>query len=312
MKYYFDESGNWEEPCKEKRCFLMCGIAILNEKAFRTDTISKVMELQSNLNLKGYDFHATNLSLNVRAAVHELILEALQAEIIAAKILKIEAQDLQRTQTAPEDMYIEYASELLSQLALGDSQPEIISDMKFRGPYPAKVVPCALNPMYQTKDAMYDKLMESYVPKYTSVSKKMASLIDKLKKTLDSDRNVDINIDNTVKRLQNFDIELLRRYEFIELWINWTEKDQNREKYRNQILSKLGNLQRDCGMERNVPQLTIEFASKAKNVVGVQLVDFLCNLIYNVYTRTTGAPENEKTLAERICNRCTLVEGRTL
>ncbi len=279
MKYYFDESGNWENlKEREPRSLVMCAVFFPETSAYE-EIKWAFQAMQADRSLTPRDFHATSLDASMRERVYAVMDTALTSGKAKVCALKFDPLHLKKTRRNETDLYIECASELLAKMVFPDSNPEIYSDMKFRGAYPAAVAKLAVNPSFRTDQKTFDRIMTTYQPLEETRDEKTRSVRTRLENALKKKPSSELNVLKEILDAES-DPDVVKRYEFAELWLDWNERENVREKYRERILDKLRASSRTLGMNIETPKISMYFVDKNKNNAGIQFADFICNIIY--------------------------------
>lgn len=317
MNYYFDESGNWQEVQKEEVSFIMTGVAVVDERTFNTQYVSDFKEIQTANGLGGHSFHAADLrrsgKSDVLSMIHNKIIEAIDNDVIVVKALFLEPHKVKMTKKSSDDIYIDYASCLLSFLMMGDSFPKVFSDMKFNGAHPVKMAEYLLRGnKVNISDSNLNELMESTSLKSSSVPRLMAEVTRILEYKLQWQDEEQVR--KLLNKLQRCDVELLHRYKFFEYWINRDEKDNIREKYRVEIERKLNAAGRDLGIVEPVSVPKVEFMSKSRNEYGIFVADFICNSIFIKIKQASGCKtlDSDEKLCKKLCEKGSFIDVEKL
>ncbi len=304
MKYYFDESGNWEElRRRESKRLVMCAVLFKDDQAFK-DVDFEFKNIRADLNLTPFEFHATSLDERIRERVYSVMNSSLASDRVSAWAIRVNPEHLKKTRKKETDIYIEYASGLLSKIAMCDDRPEILSDMKFRGAYPGAVSELASNPSFRTNYRFLDDIMTSYSPMEDKMSKKIDNIRQKLEKALKNRQTKDmVKVKDMID--SGSDIDVIKRYEFAELWLNWTERERSREKYREAILREIQGARRSLGMTEEISNVSLRFVDKNENNAGIQFADFMCNIIYKNFP---DRKFSQGSLENKIYDKCIIEE----
>ena len=305
MKYYFDESGNWN-TLEGRNPLVMCGVVFLDRPSYLA-VHSGFNSIRAEYKLSPFEFHGTDASDVVRENVYSVMHEALFSGSTRALVMILDPMELRKTRESASDIYIRHASSLISRLAMGDPAPRIYSDMKFRGAYPARVAQLAMDPSFRTGQATFDRIMGSYELKEDSVGEKH----ERISKLLagNSTRRPTREMTQLKGMIRPGETGIFKRYEFAELWLDWTEREGVREKYRDRILEEINQIRESLGMDLGVERLRLLFVDKASNNPGVQFADFLCNLVYR-----SRVPQDQGAmtsgLVSGIIDKCIIGEAR--
>jgi hypothetical protein len=280
MKYFFDESGNWEQLDRNRRPLLMCGVAFPKRNGL-DEVKAEFASIRARHKLTPYEFHSADVDQTTLDSVCRTIEAALRAGKALAMARRVPLSSLRRTRISTEDLYIEHASALLAALCIGDAKPDIHSDMKFRGGYVAKVVEMANNPDTLCGHVHIDRMIREYLPRQEFVPKLRQAITRKIDNALSrrSPSAAMKDFEATLKDEDKCVADLIARYEFMELWLNWKESEQVREKYRTMILAENTRISANLQVDAPAPVVSLSFHDKGENVCGVQFADFLCGLL---------------------------------
>lgn len=304
LKYYFDESGNWEELKQQgRKPLVMCAVFFKDDSAFR-EIEWAFRSICAEYSLTPFEFHAASLDYSILERVYCAINKSLASKNAKVLALRVDPFLLRKTQRAETDLYIDYASYLLFKIAFPDGDPEIYSDMKFRGAYPDAVAKLALDPSFKSHFETFDRLLTTYQPMKETIGGKKNRILRKIKNALE--RRPARRLNSLKKILEaGSDVDVIKRYEFAELWLDWKEREQVREKYREAILSKLRSARQSLGINVQTSDIKMHFVYKNENNAGIQFADFVCNILYRNYParQFTGGD-----LERRIYEKCFVEE----
>jgi hypothetical protein len=141
MYYFFDESGNWEEIDKEKRKLVIAGMVVKDQKTV-LQLRDKVKKFKQQYNIK--EIHATTLRSNNQqdalGRLYEMIYTFIQQGHIKVLAYVVQPSSLKTTRKSNEEIYIDFASDIISEICFGDRDIDIDYDMKFRYAYPKNII----------------------------------------------------------------------------------------------------------------------------------------------------------------------------
>lgn len=285
----------------------MCAVLFRDIPAF-SEIEWAFHSIRAERSLTPLEFHATSLDNSTRERVYAAMHSALSSERAKVWALRIDPFLLKKTQQNETDLYIDYASYLLSRIALPDEKPEFYSDMKFRGAYPAAVAKLALNISFKSGFRTLDRILSTYQPMEETIEKKKNMILQRINNSLK--KHPETILDNLKTRVEDgSDIDVIKRYEFSELWLDWKEREQVREKYRDTILSKLNNTRQSLGIDIQTTNIKLRFVDKNENNAGIQFADFMCNILYKNFPDRRFS---EGDLEGRIYEKCFIEEGARL
>lgn len=282
----------------------MCAVLFMDVSAF-TEIDWAFQSIRAERSLTPLEFHATSLDNSTRVRVYDVINAALSSERAKVWALRVDPFLLKKTQQSETDLYIDYASYLLSRIALPDEKPEIYSDMKFRGAYPAAVAKLALNISFKSGFSTLDRILSTYQPMEETIEKKKNRILQRI--NYSRKRHPESILHDLNTRVEDgSDVDVIKRYEFSELWLDWKEREQVREKYRDTILSKLNNTRQSLGIDIQTTNIKLCFVDKNENNAGIQFADFVCNILYKNFPKHKFS---EGDLEGRIYEKCFIEEG---
>ena len=288
----------------ELRPLVMSAVFFKDASSF-DETAWAFHSIQVDRNLTPLEFHATSLDDATREKVYVVIHQALVSERAKVWALRIDPLLLKKTKRDETDLYIDYASYLLSKVALPDPSPEIYSDMKFYGAYPTAVSKLlASNPELKTSLKSFNKILATYQPMEEKKEEKTSKILKRIENSLEKKHD---KVLSDMKKMINIgeNIDIIKKYEFAELWIDWNEREKVREKYRESIMNNLKTSRQSLGIDVQTSNIRLFFVGKNENNAGVQLADFACNIIYKNFP-TRRFPEGG--LEGRIYEKCFIEE----
>jgi hypothetical protein len=261
MNYYFDESGNWQELEQERRNLVIGGVVAKNTEV--------LIDLKDELD--GFKFknnlthiHATELEPIKRWELYKIIAKYLENKTLKALFYFMNPSIFySQTQKDPEDIYINVASELLSNIAFGDNKIKVEYDMKFHYAYPVKI----LESMQEHKG--YDEFIRMSKNFTFKDEKEIEKQKNRLSKIL-SRLNIPVNKLNN----PNF----LYKYIWEEFRLKVESGARMREKFKERTLLKMEQNNKKLGLNSDI-KLNIEYKGKHNQSVGVYVVDVLTNIV---------------------------------
>lgn len=285
----------------------MCAVLFKDPPSF-TEIEWAFHSIRAERSLTPFDFHATSLDDATRERVYAVMHAALASEKAKVWALRVNPLLLKKTRRDETDLYIDYASALLSKIALPDPGPEIYSDMKFRGAYPAAVAKLAVNPSFKSNFGTFDRIMKTYQPMEEKTEEKKNDILRRIERSL-SKQPVSVLYDLKEMIEAACDAGVVKRYEFAELWLDWKEREQIREKYRESILNRLRTSRQSLGIDVETSNIVLRFVDKNENNAGIQFADFVCNILYKNYPDRRFS---EGDLEGRIYEKCFIEEEARL
>jgi len=261
MNYYFDESGNWQELEQEHRNLVIGGVVAKNEESL-IDLKDELENFKFKNNLR--HIHATELEPIKRVELYNIFVKYFENKTLKALLYMMNpAIFYSQTQKDPEDIYISVASELLSNIAFGDSKIAVEYDMKFHYAYPANILESMKE--YRNYDE-FIRMSKNFTFKNEEVKEKQKNRISKILSRL--------NIPSDKLNDSNF----LYKYLWEEFRLKVESGAKMREKFKERTLSKIEQKNIKLGLKNDV-ELNIEYKGKHNQSVGVYVIDVLTNIV---------------------------------
>ena len=263
MRYFFDESGNWQEG--EKRRLVIGGIVVKEEDLRAIKERVKEFKFE-----RGYrNLHANEMNEIDREAFLRVILSLLQENRFKALLYVISPDVLLKTQNESDEIYADIASDLLVEIAFGDSNINVEYDMKFHYAYPAQIVENIEN--QKSSDEFNQMKRNFYLNENAFRYQK-----ERIKKIILRNKKNIPNVDEILYRLGN------RRFLYNYLWEEFRLKVEKgaviREKFKDKVITKLKEKYKLFSLNDN-PNISIEYKGKSNQSEGVEIIDFLTNII---------------------------------
>jgi len=294
MDYFFDESGNWQEPGRERRRLLIGGLLFGDPDLERS--LGRELDIfMARENLE--QLHATDLTPARRERCYRLVLEHLGEE--SRVLVRSWPPSIlrSRSRSDADEVYLERAAALARVMLLGDPQARIYYDLKFYYAYPLNVVKQVGKLPWYLKRAR-----DRFVVNPRELARERDRLLERLEREREKVGRGRPGLEEFVAGLvggvegdpleSGFDervVELRRRigervadYYWSELWQQFRGQDRMRERFRERILSELARVRDRLGMEDEPPSLEIHFLGKQENRPGILAVDLICNLVYRL------------------------------
>jgi len=182
------------------------------------------------------------------------------------------------TRMSFEEVYIDLASSLVSQLILGDKHASVSYDMKFHYAYPLNII----NEIKIKKPYHYERIQSSLALKPHKLDQNKNRILFKLgtiknKPVEDFQWYLELLASNPEKAIVD--------YLWSELVLQVQGKEQARELFRAQILSNLKRMLEQLYLDVELPELRIAYMAKENKNAGIEMIDFLNNLVYINGTR---------------------------
>jgi hypothetical protein len=268
MKYYFDESGNWQEIQNENRNLVIGGVLIKDEN-HHIELSEEFKWFMAENRLK--HIHMNELEEIQREELLKIILKYLKDGKIKSLLYVTNPKYLySKTTLSADDIYIGLATELISNIAFGDENIEIEYDMKFHYAYPVNI----LEEIDVKKE--YDeftKMSKNFVLNLKNIEK----IQNRIKTNLLRGRV--LNVEQYLDRLN--DKKFLSRY----LWEEFRLKVQKgallREAFLEKSKTKLETKYKKFGIDKDI-KIKIDYKGKYIQSAGVGVIDVLTNIVrYN-------------------------------
>jgi len=268
MHYFFDESGNWSGY--EKKRLVLGGLIVPN-----IDLLNRLFAEFSLLrSTHGLSYlHAAEMSDAAREEIYHIIVGCLAKG--ARAILRIyPCRTLFRsTRMTFEEVYMDLAASLVGLLIMGDDEPSIFYDMKFHYAYPLKII----DAIRYNKPYYYHRIMAALTLKEDELARNKARIIAKIDTIKHGST---INLDWYMAELANNEKKAVTDYLWSELVLQVQGKEQARELFRAQILSNLKSMTSQLKTLDSHPVLKIDYLAKDNENAGIEMIDFLNNLVY--------------------------------
>ena len=315
MNYFFDESGNWSGALFEHKKLVLGGLLIANKNTERAlDREFKIFQSENNLDL----LHAMDLSRKDREACYRIIANNLSDN--DSIIIRTYSPEIafSKNSKQSEEIYSDLAADLVNTISFGDKDLNIFYDMKFYYAYPLNVIA----KMDKEKPRYYEKMMKNFILKdeaFFSTRKKIEDkLFRNLKKGSERQKQVIhkflMNVKEREIKLNSFDKKAINKLEkeknrtkkqienylWSELWLKIEGEEVAREKFRDAILKNNKSQCKELGIDALNPNLILYFANKQEENPGVQVIDFICNLVYKF---GSTPPENSSEAIQTIYNK---------
>lgn len=277
MKYFYDESGNWQELNNERKIFVIGGLSVSDDNLLQ-ELEQDLKLFKKNHRLKS--IHATEFDLNKKEELYQIIDKFLLNDNVNVLLHYFSPKSLlSKTQIKADDLYIDIASQLISHMSFGDENIDIEYDMKFYYAYAEKVI----SDINITKRREIENMRESFSLKDEYLDSKANYIKDKVSKTLFKNSTNKVqdfyNILCTKSKLENK--ELIEDYLWTEFYLNMDKTNLIKDKFKNKIESLNKDIQKQYSLSLDNQKIFISYKSKFKQSAGVQVIDILCNLVYH-------------------------------
>lgn len=273
MNYFFDESGNWSGY--ERRRLVLGGL-IIPDNNILNRLSAELSLLRSEHNLSY--LHAAEMSNVAKEDTYQIICNCLEKGAKAYLRTYSPRILFRSTRMSFEEVYIDLASSLVSQLILGDKHASVSYDMKFHYAYPLNII----NEIKIKKPYHYERIQSSLALKPHKLDQNKNRILFKLgtiknKPVEDFQWYLELLASNPEKAIVD--------YLWSELVLQVQGKEQARELFRAQILSNLKRMLEQLYLDVELPELRIAYMAKENKNAGIEMIDFLNNLVYINGTR---------------------------
>ena len=303
MNYYFDESGNWSD---RERNRLVLGGLLIKEKDIESKLYREFRILKAENNIDS--LHATDLSTGIKEICYQIINSILTDD--TAVLLRIFNPNISnsKTQKKSDEIYSELAADLINTISFGDRELNVFYDMKFHYAYPANVIQESkkLKPRYyedmkrnfnlsdkvflKTRDNLVSKIRNLINIKKVNGKQKMD-----LENFLEAIADKNCFDDKSISKLEqekNRVKDKIADYLWSELWLHIEGKEQAQEIFRANIMRGFNAKNKNLGTSMSIPNLNLRFVAKQNENPGVQVIDFICNLVYRNGTKAPVKASN--------------------
>lgn len=270
MFYCFDESGNWSNGRSNQK-LVICGLVIPDQTVLNAITMDfRMLAAKHNLPY----LHANEMSPSAKEECYSIIAAYLGKEVKAYSRVFPASILTRSSRMSFEEVYIELSADLVSVLILGDMKPKVFYDMKFHYAYPENT----LRETDQAKPYHYDRIMNSLTLKDEAREPLKERILKKVQSIKNPARNTRIGA--FLAYLESDPDNAIMDYMWAELYLQIQGKDQARELFRSAIQNNLRDLRIfDC-TQTDIPDISISFVGKENNHSGVEMVDFISNLVF--------------------------------
>lgn len=265
MWYFFDESGNWQDREYKK---LVIGAIVVKSLEDLREIDEKVDFFKLERGLR--EIHATDMREFDREAFLRLILELLQEDRLKVLLYVIDPDILLTTQKEVDEIYSDLASDLLSEIAFGDLDIRVEYDMKFYYAYPVKILENLEN---RISSEIFSTMKKNFYLDENAFKRQR----ERIKRNIIKYKNSIVNFDEILYRLGN------RRFIFNYLWEEFRLKVEEglviREKFKEKSITKIKKVFDDFNLDSKDLNIQIEYKGKHNQSAGVQIIDFLTNIV---------------------------------
>jgi hypothetical protein len=260
MYYYFDESGNWQELEKDGNLLVMAGVLVKNKDILErlNNDINKFKE-KNNIS----QIHITDIKNFQQKDELYKILDKYVTDEIRVLGYVIEPKNINQTQKEEDEIYLDIASQLISEITFGDKNIHIEYDMKF---------------------------YYSYAPNVIENINKIVSYDDEFQRMQNKTQLIPFKIDKEKERVENLlkkykiKKEITKQFLYKYIWSEFRLKVEKsyriREILKDRILFYTQLKSQKLGITPYYPKISIKYQAKHKKVIGIEVADIFNNLIW--------------------------------
>lgn len=276
MNYYFDESGNWQEINNEKNKLVIAGLLIKNNKTLiEIEQELKLFKLRNHLEI----IHANEMNDNTKENLYQIISEFLKKEDVKVLAHYFSPKILcNQTIKSADDLYVEIASNLISDITFGDNDINIEYDMKFHYAYPQNIIQ-----NFKTSDKPeYVTMKNNFVIKDSIVEQNKEKIKSNISRILF--KRKDVNLQKYFDLLSSEDKDAQVNFISQYLWSEFKLKIDKTNYIKDKFKDKIEDITKFKCKNYSIPyeplKLKIKYQHKHYQSAGVQIIDVLCNLIW--------------------------------
>jgi len=283
MHYYFDESGNWQEIGQDK--FIVMGGVVIDDRYLRT-ILNSIKNFKTEN--KYPNIHLTDIKdFSIRDKLFEILIPYIETQQIKTLGYVVDTKQLLETKKSKEDIYLGFASQLLSEITFGDNDIHIETDMIFKFDYKENV----LNNMFESQNKdfeMIKKFLTFNKERFEQYKYRVLNGVFK-------------NNPYIAKQIEKDG--WLYEYMWTEFRLRIEKSFTLREILKDRIMYELLLKSKNFGLHNYLPKIEIQYKSKWEhNVDGVEIADILNNLIFN------GIKGKTSSIGKKLFNKLTIKE----
>jgi len=276
MDYYFDESGNWQDPLYEKNKLVIAGLLIKND--YIKKELKQEFSIFKNKNRLS-EIHATDIKdINLKEQLYKIIYDYIKRDDIKVLVYYFKPKALySKTLNDPDDLYIDIASNLISDITFGDDNLNIEYDMKFHYAYPLNIIDDLKN---KNKNINMRKnfILSDYGYNF-NITRVMKSLRNSYKKTKDYKIKQTLDFLNKDNKKENK--KFISDYLWSEFALKTEKSNIIKERFRDKIEENSKQKYKSYGMNDNeIKKAKIKYKHKQYQSEGVQIIDIISNLVW--------------------------------
>lgn len=276
MNYYFDESGNWQEPFAEKNRLVIAGLLIKeNSVAKELEQTLKLFKVRNNLQ----QIHATEMNNELREELYKIIYDFVKLDDISVLIHYFNPRLLfGQTMKNSDELYIEIASSLISDMTLGDNDVNIEYDMKFHYAFPQNII----DSFKETKRAEYGSMEKAFVLAESEYQKLKEQITTNISRVLAKNKNGALqNYYNLLCGEKNdHQTEFISTYLWTEFRLKIEKSTFIKERFKDKIKDNTKQKCKDFHLSYQYSEPKIKYQYKHYQSAGVQVIDVISNLVW--------------------------------
>jgi hypothetical protein len=213
-----------------------------------------------------------------------------------------------KTLESADNVYIEKASIIISDMVFGDNDVEIEYDMKFNYSYPLNVV----SNLKSSKPQPIYLISKSFQLIDDEYNKNKTRILNLISNSLNRDNtNTDLQKFYNLINMNDSGSEEKRKraitnYLWTELMLKIEKNELLREKFKDRIQFSLEQRRYMFGLPHQSTILSLEFSNKHTQNVGVQIIDVLCNMVWRY---GPNAPKNASSAVRGIYKNILVDKG---
>lgn len=299
MNYYFDESGNWQELYNEKNKLVIAGLLIKNKTLLREiEQELKLFKLKNHLEI----IHANEMNNNTKEDLYQIISEFLKKEDIKVLAHYFSPKILNsQTIKSSDDLYVDIASNLISDITFGDDDINIEYDMKFHYAYPQNIIQ-----NFKTSDKPeYVNMKKNFIIRDNVIIENKEKIKTNISRILNKKKDYELQkyFDLLSEKDNTVQTDFISEYLWAEFKLKIDKTNYIKDKFKDKIedISKLKCKNYSIPYESS--KLKIKYQHKHYQSAGVQIIDILCNLIWKF---GNNLPQSTSSAIQSIYNNITI------
>lgn len=299
MNYYFDESGNWQELNNERNKLVIAGLLIKNKTTLiEIEQELKLFKVRNNLDI----IHANEMNNNIKEELYKIISEFLEKEEVNV-LAHYFSPKILRNQTikSADDLYVEIASNLISDITFGDNDIKIEYDMKFHYAYPQNIV----ENFNKTDKSEYTNMKNNFVIKNEVIKQNKEKIRNNISRIINKRKDATLQkyFDLLSSEDNDAQVDFISQY----LWSEFELKIDKTNYIKDKFKDKIEDISKSKCKNYSIPyeplNLKIKYQHKHYQSAGVQIIDVLCNLIWKF---GNDLPSNTSSAIQSIYSNITI------